>query len=492
MKAEEAFTPGTLLTSYTGGKNSMELKFSLNKGGNKRNRSQVLHCVSDRLHALGINLIIWGGSGCFQRHRNYPIRASREAQIANQNETRHCVFQAIQTQSDVQFSGEIWTALNIEVLGADKGEVSNDGMQGRGKWEIPKKIRRPAASFGTIPPCEGQGAIPTGFEPGSLRREANIHFKAQIPCSTTRADENHLGNWLLERRVRRPQEEDCSDEGKWNFTVTVAHTHDFFPPGSLFLWQVDAHISIAHSLPPNSCRDNIRKMSQNAPYVTISLSKTPPRSASMPGRITDLALEYPDKLPVVSTAVSPLTSHEGEPGSVPGRTTPGFSQVGIVSDDAVGRRVFLGIPRIPHPCIPAQLHSHHILPSTALKTSLLRAARISQLKTTTQIRTEWNLQVLTHFTNIILVTETHFSDCCFSKHSTRTRAKLRIEAIHRMKAHRCTKNDENAAPQFTALREAEMGHLMSVVICISPLPSRPPTAPSTTTLEGYLSFEGVI
>ncbi|KAJ8869742.1 hypothetical protein PR048_028750 [Dryococelus australis] len=32
------------------------------------------------------------------------------------------------------------------------------------------------------------------------------------------------------------------------------------------------------------------------------------------------------------------------PGSIPGRVTPGFSQVGIVPDDAAGRRVFLGSP----------------------------------------------------------------------------------------------------------------------------------------------------
>ncbi|KAJ8889275.1 hypothetical protein PR048_008773 [Dryococelus australis] len=47
-------------------------------------------------------------------------------------------------------------------------------------------------------------------------------------------------------------------------------------------------------------------------------------------------------------AISTLASHQGEPGSIPGRVT-GFSQVGIVSDDAVGRRVFSGISRFPAP-----------------------------------------------------------------------------------------------------------------------------------------------
>ncbi|KAJ8875985.1 hypothetical protein PR048_023893 [Dryococelus australis] len=49
-------------------------------------------------------------------------------------------------------------------------------------------------------------------------------------------------------------------------------------------------------------------------------------------------------------AVSPLASHQDEPGSIPGRVT-GFSHVRIVRDDAVGRRAF------PRPFIPAPLHT---------------------------------------------------------------------------------------------------------------------------------------
>ncbi|KAJ8888404.1 hypothetical protein PR048_007894 [Dryococelus australis] len=42
----------------------------------------------------------------------------------------------------------------------------------------------------------------------------------------------------------------------------------------------------------------------------------------------------------------------------PARVTPGFSYVGIVPDDAAGRRVFSGISRFPRPFIPALLHTH--------------------------------------------------------------------------------------------------------------------------------------
>ncbi|KAJ8891091.1 hypothetical protein PR048_010601 [Dryococelus australis] len=50
---------------------------------------------------------------------------------------------------------------------------------------------------------------------------------------------------------------------------------------------------------------------------------------------------------------------------------------------AADRRVFSGISRFPHPCIPALLHSRLISPSSTLKNLLSRAARISQLNSTT-------------------------------------------------------------------------------------------------------------
>ncbi|KAJ8870398.1 hypothetical protein PR048_029419 [Dryococelus australis] len=71
-------------------------------------------------------------------------------------------------------------------------------------------------------------------------------------------------------------------------------------------------------------------------------------------------------------------SHHGDPSSIPGRVT-GFSHVGIVPDDAVGRWIFSGISRFPRLFIPVPLHTHHISPSSALKTALSRAAQISSL-----------------------------------------------------------------------------------------------------------------
>ncbi|KAJ8878003.1 hypothetical protein PR048_022466 [Dryococelus australis] len=49
------------------------------------------------------------------------------------------------------------------------------------------------------------------------------------------------------------------------------------------------------------------------------------------------------------------------------------------NNDAAGRWIFSWISRFHYPCIPALLHSHLALPSSALKTSMLRAAQISTL-----------------------------------------------------------------------------------------------------------------
>ncbi|KAJ8897023.1 hypothetical protein PR048_002369 [Dryococelus australis] len=48
----------------------------------------------------------------------------------------------------------------------------------------------------------------------------------------------------------------------------------------------------------------------------------------------------------------------------------GYPHVGIVSDDAIGLRVFSGISRFPRPSIPALFYSHLISPSSAFNTSL--------------------------------------------------------------------------------------------------------------------------
>ncbi|KAJ8891060.1 hypothetical protein PR048_010569 [Dryococelus australis] len=65
-----------------------------------------------------------------------------------------------------------------------------------------------------------------------------------------------------------------------------------------------------------------------------------------------------------------LASHHDETG---------FLRVGVVPDDAAGRRVFSRISRIPRPFIPPLLHTQPQSPSSVHKTSLLRAVQIYSL-----------------------------------------------------------------------------------------------------------------
>ncbi|KAJ8866239.1 hypothetical protein PR048_032082 [Dryococelus australis] len=67
----------------------------------------------------------------------------------------------------------------------------------------------------------------------------------------------------------------------------------------------------------------------------------------------------------------------------------GFSRVGIVPDEAADRLVFTGISRFPRPFIPALLHTHFASPSSALKTSMLRASQISSHASCSDARHTW-------------------------------------------------------------------------------------------------------
>ncbi|KAJ8882875.1 hypothetical protein PR048_014696, partial [Dryococelus australis] len=75
-----------------------------------------------------------------------------------------------------------------------------------------------------------------------------------------------------------------------------------------------------------------------------------------------------------------LASHLSEPGSIPCGVAPGYSHVGIVLDDAAGRRVFSGFSRFLRPCVPALIHTHLTSPSSVLKILILTAAPIAPLQ----------------------------------------------------------------------------------------------------------------
>ncbi|KAJ8878944.1 hypothetical protein PR048_019548 [Dryococelus australis] len=59
----------------------------------------------------------------------------------------------------------------------------------------------------------------------------------------------------------------------------------------------------------------------------------------------------------------PARLHHGEPGSIPGRVTPGYSHVGIVPGDTTGQRVFSGISSLTP---PFHKHLNHLIGSQDL------------------------------------------------------------------------------------------------------------------------------
>ncbi|KAJ8872092.1 hypothetical protein PR048_025693 [Dryococelus australis] len=88
-------------------------------------------------------------------------------------------------------------------------------------------------------------------------------------------------------------------------------------------------------------------------------------------------------------AVRLLASHLSEPVSVLGGVAPVFPLVGIVSDDAACQWVFSGISSFLRPCIPELIHSHFTLPSSTLKTSMLRAPPDLSAPLQPNIPAEW-------------------------------------------------------------------------------------------------------
>ncbi|KAJ8870766.1 hypothetical protein PR048_027065 [Dryococelus australis] len=67
---------------------------------------------------------------------------------------------------------------------------------------------------------------------------------------------------------------------------------------------------------------------------------------------------------------------QGEAGSVHSGVSPAFFQVGILLDNAAGRRVFSGFSRLPRPFIPALRLTHLASPSSAPKTSIVEGSKL--------------------------------------------------------------------------------------------------------------------
>ncbi|KAJ8881326.1 hypothetical protein PR048_017807 [Dryococelus australis] len=120
-------------------------------------------------------------------------------------------------------------------------------------------------------------------------------------------------------------------------------------------------------IPPGSPQDILPGPPQDIlPQHPWDIPPGPPRN-NPPGHPWNIPPGSPWDIPAEpqghgGRAACTLTPHQGEPGSIPGRVTR-LSQVGIVPDDAVGRRVSSGISRFPP---PPPLLRHSIFTSITL------------------------------------------------------------------------------------------------------------------------------
>ncbi|KAJ8879644.1 hypothetical protein PR048_020252 [Dryococelus australis] len=198
------------------------------------------------------------------------------------------------------------------VSAADKviHEWSSAEMQEWGKREIPKKTRRPAALSGTIPTCDNPAVIWPRLNPVRLggRRAVASHGWLELTAAVS-----HTLRTVL----------DFSYTSCTRMISSLAHQ--------------GRRICTTTILSGRS--DILREFI--ASYLGYNFVKR--RTLVHNGQV--------NKGPPL------LASHQDEPGSIPGWVNPGFSHVGIVPGDAVGQRVFLDISGIPHPFIPALLHT---------------------------------------------------------------------------------------------------------------------------------------
>ncbi|KAJ8871315.1 hypothetical protein PR048_027632 [Dryococelus australis] len=242
----------------------------------------------------------------------------------------------------------------------------------RRRHAIPGETRvissEPNGKSATFPTCELPGLTPPGIEPRLPLCEASgpARRKQTIPDTL---------NKFLQRKVLRPKFPPLNMSKFWfrlvallaecegstaimtrgsERTVVALSSPTTPDPSLTFRGQIKA-IPTGGVRGKKKCRESCRIRCNRKKYrfhlSELSKISAHTHTLHVPLPTTEEA--------AVAERLARLPPSKAKPGSISGRVA-GFSQVGIVPDDAVDRRVFPGISRSPppHPFIPATLRIH--------------------------------------------------------------------------------------------------------------------------------------
>ncbi|KAJ8882312.1 hypothetical protein PR048_014114 [Dryococelus australis] len=189
-------------------------------------------------------------------------------------------------------------------------------MQGRGKQETPEKTCVPAASSGTIPTCENPAATPPGNEPGAPTSPPTKVNLVQYPAGS-------LPDYFqLFCSVRLPPRRTWLNTQPGHSRITSNSSVPFA-----------SHQGEPGSIPSRVTPGLLPTLLFRSPPTKANLVKYPAESlpdyfqlfcsVRLPPRRTWLNTQ-PGHSRITSNSSVPFASHQGEPGSIPSRVTPGL------------------------------------------------------------------------------------------------------------------------------------------------------------------------
>ncbi|KAJ8896132.1 hypothetical protein PR048_001475 [Dryococelus australis] len=238
-----------------------------------------------------------------------------------------------------------WTTVKVELC----GDGTMGECKGGGKWKSPEKIHLPTATSNMLPTCKTSSDSAVAL----LVRQQT---QKEIIRESSIAHSDYLPTTIRKLVLRQRNRADCV-----TFYIAECTRHEVTNSDS----QMIASRKVK-GCPGMKMRCYLRFAPTDVWFIAPARRVTEPIVASV------IKLQFLIRGGHGGRAINTLDSHQGEWSSIPSRVT-GLSHVGIMPDDAVGKRVFSGISRTG--AAPYSLQS----PSSALKTSLLRAAQISSL-----------------------------------------------------------------------------------------------------------------